>query len=76
MYDMGSDWTRLPDTDTLPPYSGNSFITNTFGKLIPEYYIEPGSVNFLDGAEIYEFSSDGVGRLVAIYKYNEGWVTI
>jgi hypothetical protein len=59
-----------------PPYSGNGFIANTSGKLIPEYYIDPGTVSFLDGAEIYEFSSDGVGRLVAVYKYNEGWISI
>jgi hypothetical protein len=59
-----------------PPFSGTGFIANTSGKLIPEYYIEPKSVNFLDGAEIYEFSSDGTGKLVAVYKYDEGWVTL
>jgi hypothetical protein len=75
MYDMGDNWTRLPATDTLPPYSGTGFISNQSGQLIPEYYIEKDTVKFLEGAEIYEFTPDGVGTLIAIYQKGK-WVTI
>jgi hypothetical protein len=45
MNDMGGNWTRLPDTDTLPPFAGTGFTASPDGNLIHEYY-------FSDGAEI------------------------
>jgi hypothetical protein len=67
MYDMGSNWTRLPDTDTLPPFAGTGFTASPNGNLIPEYYFADGA-KIKDGAILTTYTNSG--NVMEIYKWD------
>jgi hypothetical protein len=67
MYDMGDNWTRLPATDTLPPFAGTGFTASPNGNLIPEYYLTDGA-EIAEGALLTKYTNSG--EELEIYKYN------
>jgi hypothetical protein len=66
MYDMGDSWTRLPDTDTLPPFAGTGFTASPNGNLIPEYYFANGA-KIEKGALLTTYTNSG--EVLEIYEW-------
>lgn len=59
--------------DKEPPFTGNGF-TQAKDDIIPEYYF-PNGASIQPGAEIWEITSDGNQRLVAVFN-GETWIPV